>query len=114
VETVLFSCRSINRTDHHQQHRDREIDYDLLVLSVDDRSWKIGDSFYPLGMDGRKKLSDFFINKKISLFEKENIPILVNGNGDILWLAKYRMDNRYKITSNTKKVLTLVCKCGND
>ncbi|PUV22304.1 tRNA lysidine(34) synthetase TilS [Sphingobacterium athyrii] len=89
-----------------------KFDYDLLVFPLTIRSWKIGDSFYPLGMDGRKKLSDFFINKKISLFEKENIPILVNGNGDILWLAKYRMDNRYKITSNTKKVLTLVCKCG--
>jgi len=88
-----------------------KLDYDLLVFPLTIRSWKIGDSFYPLGMEGRKKLSDFFINKKISLFEKENIPIVVNGNGDILWLANYRMDNRYKITSNTKKVLTLVCKC---
>lgn len=89
-----------------------KFDYDLLIFPLTIRSWKIGDSFYPLGMDGRKKLSDFFINKKISLFEKENIPIVVNGNGDILWLANYRMDNRYKITSNTKKVLTLVCKSG--
>ena len=86
-----------------------KFDYDLLVFPLTVRSWKIGDSFYPLGMEGRKKLSDFFINKKISLFEKENIPILVNGNGDILWVANYRMDNRYKITANTKKVLTLVC-----
>ncbi|MGE8381748.1 MAG: tRNA lysidine(34) synthetase TilS, partial [Sphingobacterium sp.] len=81
-----------------------KLDYDLLVFPLTIRSWKVGDSFYPLGMEGRKKLSDFFINKKISLFEKENIPIVVNGNGDILWLANYRMDNRYKITSNTKKV----------
>ena len=87
-----------------------KFDYDLLVFPLTIRSWKIGDSFYPLGMEGRKKLSDFFINKKISLFEKENIPIVVNGNGDILWVANYRMDNRYKITANTKKVLTLVCK----
>ncbi|KKO90882.1 tRNA(Ile)-lysidine synthetase [Sphingobacterium sp. Ag1] len=86
-----------------------KLDYDLLVFPLTIRSWKVGDCFYPLGMEGRKKLSDFFINKKISLFEKENIPILVNGNGDILWVANYRMDNRYKITANTKKVLTLVC-----
>ncbi|WP_293879581.1 tRNA lysidine(34) synthetase TilS [Sphingobacterium sp. UBA1498] len=87
-----------------------KLDYDLLVFPLTIRSWKVGDSFYPLGMEGRKKLSDFFINKKISLFEKENIPIVVNGNGDILWVANYRIDNRYKITSNTKKVLTLVCR----
>ncbi|WP_312337422.1 tRNA lysidine(34) synthetase TilS [Sphingobacterium sp.] len=87
-----------------------KLDYDLLVFPLTIRSWKVGDSFYPLGMEGRKKLSDFFINKKISLFEKENIPLVVNGNGDILWIANYRMDNRYKITSNTKKVLTLVCR----
>jgi len=87
-----------------------KLDYELLVFPLTIRSWKVGDSFYPLGMNGRKKLSDFFINKKISLFEKENIPIVVNGNGDILWVANYRMDNRYKITSNTKKVLTLVCR----
>jgi tRNA(Ile)-lysidine synthase len=87
-----------------------KLDYDVLVFPLTIRSWKVGDSFYPLGMEGRKKLSDFFINKKISLFEKENIPIVVNGNGDILWVANYRMDNRYKITANTKKVLTLVCR----
>jgi len=87
-----------------------KLEYDLLVFPLTIRSWKVGDSFYPLGMEGRKKLSDFFINKKISLFEKENIPIVVNGNGDILWVANYRIDNRYKITSNTKKVLTLVCR----
>lgn len=93
--------------------RDQEVaklDYDVLLFPLTIRSWQLGDSFYPLGMEGRKKLSDFFINQKISLFEKENIPVLVNGNGDILWVANYRIDNRYKITANTKKVLTLVCK----
>ncbi|WP_400262378.1 tRNA lysidine(34) synthetase TilS [Sphingobacterium sp. SG20118] len=61
-------------------------------------------------MTGRKKISDLFNNYKINVFEKGNIPILVNGNGDIIWVANYRLDNRYKISGNTKKVFILVCK----
>ncbi len=70
----------------------------------------MGDYFQPLGMRGRKKLSDFFVQQKINVFDKKNTPIVVNGNGDILWVAGHRIDDRYKITENTQKVLTLVCQ----
>lgn len=88
-----------------------QVDYDVLQFPLQLRYWKEGDHFYPLGMDGkRKKVSDYFIQQKIGRFEKENIPILVNGNGDIVWIVGYRIDNRYRITKSTKKVFTLVCQ----
>lgn len=87
-----------------------KIDAELLVFPLTLRAWKTGDFFYPLGMTGRKKLSDLFTNYKVNVFEKENIPILVNGNGDIIWVATYQLDNRYKISGNTKKVFVLICK----
>ncbi|MDE3211843.1 MAG: tRNA lysidine(34) synthetase TilS, partial [Bacteroidota bacterium] len=62
------------------------------------------DFFYPLGMKFKKKLSDFFTAEKVPLHQKRDIPLLVNGNGDIIWVAGYRLDDRYKVDNNTKKV----------
>ncbi|AYL97884.1 tRNA lysidine(34) synthetase TilS [Mucilaginibacter celer] len=80
------------------------IDADKLVYPLTIRSWQEGDHFFPLGMKGRKKLSDFFINQKVPLHQKDKIPVLVNGNGEIMWIGGYRPDERYKVNDNTKKV----------
>ncbi len=86
-----------------------QLDVDKLVFPLEVRAWQVGDHFQPLGMTGKKKISDFFVSRKINVFEKQHIPIWVNGNGDILWVGGYQIDDRYKITENTQKVLTLVC-----
>jgi len=86
-----------------------QVDADLLIFPLTIRAWQEGDTFIPIGMTGKKKLSDFFIQQKINVFQKKQIPIILNGNGDIVWIANRRLDNRYKITANTKKVFTLVC-----
>lgn len=80
------------------------IDANKLVYPLRMRSWHEGDHFFPLGMKGKKKLSDFFINQKVPLHQKEEIPVLVNGNGEIMWVGGYRPDERYKVSDNTKKV----------
>lgn len=80
------------------------IDRDLLVYPLSIRPWQQSDYFYPLGMKTRKKLSDFFIQQKVPLHEKSSIPLLVNGNGDIMWIAGHRLNDRYKVTAMTKKV----------
>jgi tRNA(Ile)-lysidine synthase len=81
------------------------VDLDKLIFPLILRSWQEGDRFMPLGMRNYKKLSDFFIDQKVPLPEKENVPVLVNGNGEIVWLAGMRQDNRYKLTATTKKVV---------
>jgi tRNA(Ile)-lysidine synthase len=80
------------------------LDTELLVYPLTMRPWQQGDSFYPLGMKTKQKLSDFFIQQKLPVHQKKQIPILVNGNGDILWIAGYRLSDRYKVSKNTKKV----------
>jgi tRNA(Ile)-lysidine synthase len=80
------------------------LDTALLVYPLMVRPWQQSDFFYPLGMKTRKKLSDFFINRKVALHQKAEIPILVNGNGDIMWIGGYQPDERYKVSDNTKKV----------
>lgn len=65
-----------------------------------------GDIFFPKGMKGKKKLKEFFINEKISKFERDSIPIVINGE-NIVWVAGKRESENYKIDNNTEKVVVL-------
>jgi len=70
------------------------------------RKWKNGDSFQPFGMKGKKKLSKFFKDEKISLNEKEKIWLLLSEE-KIVWVIGHRMDDRFKITEKTKRILKI-------
>ena len=80
------------------------LDYDKLVFPLVLRKWKYGEYFMPLGMDSLKKLSDFFIDKKLSISEKEKTWILSLGK-DIIWVIGMRLDERFKITDDTNTIL---------
>ncbi len=92
----------------HASKNKAQVDFEKLVFPLTVRSWISGDRFRPLGMQSSKKLSDFFIQKKVPLLEKNQVPILVNGNGEIIWIIGYQLDNRYRMSENTKKVATFV------
>ena len=81
-----------------------QLDADRLHFPLKLRTWRAGDRFKPFGFYGEKKLSDFFTGLKIPVTTKAIIPILENGNGEILCIPGIRIDDRYKITANTKKV----------
>ena len=70
------------------------------------RRWKDGDRFYPLGMKNSKKLSDFLTEQKVRSSEKKEQLVLSNA-GKIVWVVGIRIDERYKISAKTKKVLEL-------
>ncbi len=80
------------------------IDADLLIFPLIIRTRQDGDRFIPIGMKTFKKLSDFFIDQKVPLPQKDTIPVVVNGNGELIWIGGWRQDNRYKVTARTKKV----------
>lgn len=81
------------------------VDAEKLIFPLTIRNWQSGDYFYPLGMQQRQKLSDFFVHQKVPLNQKSQIPVLVNGNQEIIWLCGLRLDDRYKVCSGTKKVV---------
>ncbi len=85
------------------------ISEDNIKDSFTVRVWKEGDKFYPIGMNGTKKISDYLNDIKISAFERKDKLVLVN-NSKIVWVIGQRLDDRFKLTSNTKKVLKLCLK----
>lgn len=88
------------------------LDFDTLVLPLSLRSPKRGDRFMPLGMMGTQKLSDYFTNHHFSLFEKSQTLVLVDAQGNIVWLCGHRIAHPYRITKNTRKVLTVKFREG--
>ena len=79
------------------------LDADKLQYPLVLRRWKKGDWFIPFGMKGRKKLSDFFADKKMNLIDKEQVWLLISGD-DIVWVMGHRIDARYAVTDKTKRV----------
>src|SRR5690554_4079518 len=100
---------------YHFQRKDFEIEKSPNIACIDQdkieyplliRKWQAGDYFQPLGMTGFKKISDFLIDEKVPIHKKEDIWLLCSGQ-KIIWVMGYRLDNRYKITPTTQRVLKI-------
>ena len=100
---------SIVRSSDHSLIKDpgiASIDIKTISFPLIFRYWREGDLFIPLGMKGKKKVSDFLIDIKIPLSRKPLIKVLESANR-IVWIVGYRTDNRFRVTSKTRKVLVL-------
>lgn len=83
-----------------------QFDLSVIKFPLILRKWKKGDRLKPLGMKGFKKVSDLLTEKKLSIFEKQNIWIL-SSNQRIFWLIGIRIDNDFAVTEKTKQILTI-------
>ena len=95
--------------EDYQIEKDKKFayfDFDKLSFPLVLRHWQEGDWFVPFGMKGKKKISDYFSDKKFSLFDKEKTWLLCSGQ-DVIWIVGERTDNRYRIEKTTKRVLKL-------
>lgn len=81
--------------------------FDAELITTSDltcRRWQEGDVFVPFGMTGKKRLSDFFIDNKYTISDKESQWLLLHGE-DIIWVIGKRIDNRFRVTKDTKELL---------
>jgi len=105
----ICSVRTAMLSDNFCIPTNREIaciDIQKISFPLILRKWQHGDFFYPLGMDHKKKLSDYFIDRKFSVLEKERTLVL-ESEGKIAWIVGERLDNRFRITSLSKKALII-------
>ncbi len=82
------------------------LDLDLLRFPVTVRPWQPGDRFMPLGMKNMKKISDFLIDLKVPVSGKEKVLLLLSA-GDVMWVMGYRIDDRFRITDQTSRILVM-------
>ncbi len=105
----FFKTKVFPREEYHINYNNRFIkyfDYDKISNGLYIRNRRNGDRFNPIGMEGTKKLKDFFIDEKIPKEKRDVIPLVLNGE-DIIWVTGYRISNKYKITDNTKSIIMI-------
>jgi tRNA(Ile)-lysidine synthase len=104
--TVELQKKSFSGTPINSNNGVAVLDAGKIKFPLLLRKWKQGDYFYPLGMNKKKKLARFFIDQKLSLNQKEKAWI-VEMDKKIIWVIGMRIDDRFKITPNTKEVLQI-------
>ena len=84
------------------------LDNDKLKFPLEIRKWKNGDYFYPDGIEGKKKVSKYYKDSKLNLFQKEAQWLLCSNN-KIVWIVGLRGDKRFKFKPNSKNKIIIKC-----
>lgn len=71
------------------------------------RAWQPGDRFHPMGAPGRKKVKDWFIDRRVPQVERKSLPLVLISSGEVIWIPGFPPAERYKIAPSTKQALRL-------
>ena len=107
-DSVSLRLNSYNKDENFQLIKDSSVaaqfDMDKIAFPLKLRHWRNGDKFRPLGMKGCKLLSDFFNDLGFSAYQKQNVWIMEDAKGLILWVVGYRINDKVKILNSTKVI----------
>jgi tRNA(Ile)-lysidine synthase len=106
IDDSIIKSTATNATNNKYESY---IDADKLKLPLNIRGRRNGDFFYPLGAGGRKKVQDFLVDEKIPRDERGAVPIVCSGE-DIVWVAGMRLDDRFKVTGETRRCVRIELK----
>ncbi|KAB1154002.1 tRNA lysidine(34) synthetase TilS [Tenacibaculum aiptasiae] len=103
INLLFKNVQKKTRTDINTIYVDKNLlNYPLIL-----RKWEKGDYFYPTGMMGKKKLSKYFKDEKISVFDKKNIWLLCSDDNEIIWIIGKRQDRRFLSSNSTTQLLRI-------
>jgi tRNA(Ile)-lysidine synthase len=91
---------------HNADRHEAWVDADACGSRLWLRTRRPGDWFRPLGMAGRKKLHDFFVDEKVPRAERSRVPLVLSPRG-LVWVVGYRLDERFRVRPETRRVLHL-------
>jgi tRNA(Ile)-lysidine synthase len=101
---------SVEKGSGYQKLKDvAYLDWSKASFPLHIRNWKKGDRFRPLGMKGSKKVSDFLIDSKVPRSERKRVP-LVFKDDDLIWIAGHQINDLYRVTPGTRKMLRIELK----
>lgn len=106
-EVVKITTEIVTARKILTKETEASLDFDLLKFPLKLRKWKQGDVFQPLGMRGKKKISDFMIDEKIPLNLKQRVCV-IESEGEVVWIVGHRIDDRFKVHHNSKKIYNVV------
>ena len=107
IEIKSLNLKFVKSINPHENATEI-VDFTSILFPLKLRKVKEGDSFYPIGMKGQKKLiSKFMKDLKLSKLEKEQVWLLCDQNDDIIWVVNYRLDERFKTTKTSKNFLNI-------
>jgi len=99
-----LKVENLTEVMHVSDELEAILNAEQLTFPIVWRKWRPGDYFHPLGMEHKKKLSDFFIDKILSVADKESATVL-ESDGRIVWVVWYRIDDRFKLTSESSSMV---------
>lgn len=83
------------------------MDADRIAFPLRVRAWQLGDRFRPLGMSGEKKVGDFFTDERVPKGRRAEVPVVIGADGTIVWIVGHRIDDRARVTDDTRRHLWL-------
>ena len=83
-------------------------DFDAGALSI--RNRRPGDRFSPPGLVGRKKLQDFLVDRKVPRAARDGVPLVVDRNDRIVWVAGHEIDRAFQVTDASQSVVILTLR----
>jgi tRNA(Ile)-lysidine synthase len=105
-----------NKSEFSEIPKERQfaiLDFEKLNFPLELRLWRNGDKFMPFGMEQFKKVSDFLIDLKVSLVDKEKVYVLTSNN-EIVWVVGMRIDNRFKVDGMTQRIFRIEHRLTNN
>ncbi len=111
INQKIVSVKKTNNVLINKDSNVEIIDADKIIGELRIRNWQKGDKFYPLGLKGSKKISDFLTDLKINSQDRNEVLILTDEE-KIVCVLGYRIDDRVKITDNSKNFYKIKIKNG--
>ena len=107
IDSQILRFSVLNKDENFKLIKDvsvAQFDMDKITFPLKLRHWRKGDKFKPLGMKGSKLLSDFFNDLGFTAYQKQNVWIMEDAKGLILWVVGYRISDKVKILDTTNVI----------